>query len=83
MNKITDIKSSEVPHSDLLADIEAFCAARDMPVSRFGSDAMGDPSFVFDLRNGRECRRATLDRARDWMRSSRNSAAPVQVGASK
>ena len=33
-----------------------------MPAARFGREAMGDPRFVFDLRNGREPRQRTVDR---------------------
>jgi hypothetical protein len=35
--------------------------------TRFGRDAVGDPRFVFDLRNGREPREATRNRVQAWL----------------
>ena len=55
------------PHDDLIAEIEAFCATRNMALTRFGSEAVNDPAFVASLRNGRECRRATLARVRAYI----------------
>lgn len=41
-----------------------------LPPSRFGRLAVGDPRFVFDVRNGRSPRPETLERVRafvaDW-----------------
>jgi hypothetical protein len=34
----------------------------DIPPTRFGRIAMGDPRFVFDLRNGRDPRPETVAR---------------------
>lgn len=47
----------------LLGEVETFLARTGMTASVFGRAAMGDPSFVFDLRAGRELRRATRARA--------------------
>lgn len=68
---------SDIPHADLLADIMAFCAARDMAATRFGELAMGDTRFVSDLRNGRELRRKTLTKVQDWMTQQRASERKV------
>lgn len=38
---------------ELLEQIEAFLAARNMKPSRFGLLALRDPRFVFDLREGK------------------------------
>lgn len=38
---------------ELLEQIEAFLAARNMKPSRFGLEALNDPRFVFDLREGK------------------------------
>ena len=46
----------------LLLKVERFLKASRMPESRFGRDALGDPCFVSDLKNGREPRSATVDR---------------------
>ena len=37
----------------LLADVEAHLRAHDMKATNFGKEALRDPGFVFDLRNGR------------------------------
>ena len=46
----------------LLCQVEKFLRISDIPPTRFGREAMGDPRFVFDLRNGREPRPATIRR---------------------
>ena len=48
----------------LLREIEQFLRVSDIPPARFGREAMGDPRFVFDLRNGREPRPRTIARIR-------------------
>jgi hypothetical protein len=50
-----------------ISEIEAFCAMHGMRESRFGRDAANDASLVADLRNGREPRRATVERIRRFM----------------
>ena len=47
---------------DLLFTIERFLRKRDIPATRFGRDAVNDPRFVLDLRNGREPRPHTRAR---------------------
>lgn len=64
-----------IPHPDLLAEIRAFCAARDMAPTRFGKEALSDPAFVSNLATGRECRRATISKVRAFMASFEASAA--------
>jgi hypothetical protein len=49
--------------TELLTQIEAFLAESGIAPSAFGRDAMGDPLFVFQLRAGREPRRATRELA--------------------
>lgn len=51
----------------LLSEIEAFLARTGMKPTVFGKRAVGDPRFVFDLRDGRECRSKTGRRVRDFM----------------
>lgn len=58
----------EAQHPDLLAEILAFCEASGLSRAEFGRQAMNDPRFVYDLDAGRECRRATIERARTFMR---------------
>jgi hypothetical protein len=47
----------------LLRDVEKFLRQSDVPATRFGRNVMGDPRFVFDLRNGRDPRPGTIARA--------------------
>ncbi len=46
----------------LLQRIEKHLRARRMPPTRFGREAVGDPKFVFELRDGREPRSRTVAR---------------------
>jgi 2,4-dienoyl-CoA reductase-like NADH-dependent reductase (Old Yellow Enzyme family) len=46
----------------LLERIEKHLKSRRMPPTRFGRAVVGDPRFVFDLRDGREPRTATVER---------------------
>jgi hypothetical protein len=56
------------PHLDLIAEIKAFIAEpRNMAASAFGVAAVGDPRFLSDLEAGRECRRGTIARVREYM----------------
>ena len=56
-----------IKHPDLYAEIVAYCAARNVPRSRFGTEALNDPGFVNDLEAGRELRRGTIDAVRRYM----------------
>ena len=51
----------------LLREVEKFLRASNVSPARFGRDAMGDPRFVFDLRNGREPRDRTVRRVRAFL----------------
>ena len=51
----------------LLRDVENFLRRSDTPPTRFGRDAVGDPRFVFDLRNGRDPRPRTVARIRAYL----------------
>lgn len=46
----------------LLREVEKFLRQNDTPPTRFGREAVGDPRFVFDLRNGRDPRPRTIER---------------------
>lgn len=54
----------------LLREIEKFIRSQDIPPTRFGRDAVGDPRFVFDLRRGREPRPATVERVREFLEAA-------------
>lgn len=51
----------------LLREVERFLRQHDTPPTRFGRQAMGDPRFVFDLRNGRDPRPRTVARVRAYL----------------
>ena len=51
----------------LLALIEKHLALTDCTETKFGVDALGDPNFVKDLRAGREPRRKTVQKVRDFI----------------
>jgi hypothetical protein len=46
----------------LLREVEKFLRQSDVAPTRFGREAVGDPRFVFDLRNGRDPRPNTIAR---------------------
>ena len=54
----------------LLRQIENFPRSTNIPPARFGREAMGDPRFVFDLRNGREPRPQTVARIRKFLETA-------------
>jgi hypothetical protein len=47
--------------------IELYLRRTSTAPTRFGRDALGDPRFVFDLRNGREPREETSARIHAWL----------------
>lgn len=55
----------------LLRDVENFLRHANVPPAQFGREVMGDPRFVFDLRNGREPRQRTIDRIRKFLEGAR------------
>jgi len=55
----------------LLREVENFLRSSKVPPARFGREVMGDPRFVFDLRNGREPRPRTVERIRRFLESTR------------
>ena len=55
------------PHVYLLREIEKYLRRNDTAPTRFGREVVGDPRFVFDLRNGRDPRPATIARVRAYL----------------
>ena len=54
----------------ILDTIELFLRASDMSASAFGIEVMGDPGLVYELRRGREPRRATRARIRAFINAA-------------
>lgn len=52
---------------NLLREVEKFLRRSDTAPTRFGRDVVGDPRFVFDLRNGRDPRPSTVARVRAYL----------------
>ena len=50
-----------------LGEIEQFLAKSATDPSTLGKNALGDPNFVFDLRNGRSPSTRTIDKVRGWI----------------
>ena len=47
--------------------VEKYLRRREIAPTRFGRDVVGDPRFVFDLRNGREPLPRTIMRVRAYL----------------
>jgi len=60
---------SRTPHP-IAALVESFLAASGMTPSAFGKAAVGDPLFVFELRQGREPRRETCAKVKTYIREN-------------
>jgi hypothetical protein len=54
----------------LLREVEKFLRHTDVAPTRFGRDVLGDPRFVFDLRNGRDPRPSTIARVRAYLETA-------------
>ena len=52
---------------DFLNFIEAFLQRNSLKATAFGLKAMGDSSFVWRVRQGRECREKTQEKVLRWM----------------
>lgn len=52
---------------DFLNFIEAFLQRNSLKASAFGLKVMGDGSFVWRVRHGRECREETQEKVLWWM----------------
>lgn len=58
----------------ILGEIEAFLTETGRTPTAFGYDALKDPTLVHELRRGRECRRATRERIRQFIKAERGAA---------
>ena len=59
----------------ILAEIEAFLSRSGVTPTAFGVKALNDPTLVRELRQGRECKRATRARIQEFIRSQSERAA--------
>jgi len=65
----------------IAGEIEQFCADHNMPLSRFGVNALRDPNFFGNLRRGREPSMRTVERIRAFMSEYSPSTASQGVAA--
>ena len=61
----------------LLPRIERYLKLTRTPPARFGRQAVGDPCFVFDLRDGRDPRERTVARVNAYLDGAERSVAPA------
>lgn len=54
-------------HDQLLRDVEKFLERHEVSASRFGTDAVGNPNLVFDLRKGSDIHLRTADKLYRYM----------------
>lgn len=55
---------------NLLREVEKYLRRSDVAPTRFGRDVVGDPRFVFDLRNGRDPRPRTIAKVRAYLETA-------------
>jgi len=68
------MEHAKPPHLDLLSLIRAHCAKSGISKSSFGMKAVGDPSFVKQLEEGREPRSRVVSRVMDYIVTGRTQA---------
>jgi predicted Ser/Thr protein kinase len=56
-----------IRHVHLLREVEKFLRRSQTAPTTFGREVVGDPRFVFDLRNGRDPRPRTIERVRAYL----------------
>jgi len=67
---------SMMTHEAFLSDIEVFLASTGMGAARFGKEAIGDPNFVRNLRDGRSPSLKTAERVMSFI-AERLASCPI------
>ena len=57
----------QTPTDPFLLEVEDFLEKASISAWRFGTEVMGDPTFVFELRKGRSVYSRTIRRVREQM----------------
>lgn len=65
----------------VLAEVESFLTETGKTATAFGYDALRDPTLVHELRKGRECKRATRERIRQYIAGERERLARAKAAA--
>ena len=55
--------------NEFLEKIENFLASSGMSATNLGIKAMNNPTFVFDIRNGRQCLDSTKNKVLDFIKN--------------
>ncbi len=63
----------------LIRRIDAFLMRTRTAPTRFGRDAVGDPNFVLNLRDGREPRASTVRRVQKYLEANEPAAQPTET----
>lgn len=58
------------PQASLLTAIERYIEAAELTPTTFGKQAAGDPTLVFDMKEGRELRSKTAAKIEAYMRDN-------------
>src|SRR5665811_2337744 len=74
-NRIYPIMADQT--SIFLAEIEQFLNLSPIDATALGKGSLGDPNFVFDLRNGRSPSARTMDKVRAWIATQKPKAKPM------
>ena len=64
----------------LLSRVERYLRKSATPPTRFGREAVRDPRFVFDLRNGREPRANTVARVAAFLADAERALGETSCG---
>jgi hypothetical protein len=68
---------TETTPDPILADVEKFLQASQMTATAFGVRSLNDPTLVHELRNGRECKRKTRARIREFIKGFADAVQPA------
>ena len=71
---MTLLQSFQAELNAFRAEVEGFLASSGTKPTTFGVTAVGDPRFVFDLRDGRQPGPEMIDKVRQFMRDQRAAA---------
>lgn len=75
---------TETAIDPILPDVERFLQAAQMTATAFGVRALNDPTLVHELRNGRECKRRTRARIRQFIETFDDAPlAPIDAERTK
>lgn len=60
--------------SDFLQTVEGCITTCGLTPTTFGKEALGDPTFVFELRRGRRCNLDTVERVMKFIEACKRAA---------